>query len=258
VVTLSKELRRALNQAGELLAERERISQALLAAEESLPKLIEQRLEAQSALAEEEARAALDGDEQGKNNLKARSKLAACREALDAGTARVTGLKRRRDGQMQELALARAEVEALLPDFYQAASDEFREEWSSACALFGVTLARRFAIERATNQDLDLLPPTASGERPDTGELGMPGDVLRNLQAALLQIEAARAQEVREQREPPTFALDGVYEFARECNLDGHHWRAGDRVVGGQLTAAGFKYCTQVRLLRRLDSLVNA
>jgi hypothetical protein len=61
--------------------------------------------------------------------------------------------------------------------------------------------------------------------------------------------------ELRAERQAPTYDADAIFEFVREANLDGHHWRAGDRIVGSQLTAAGFKYCAQVRLLRRVDAV---
>jgi hypothetical protein len=257
MVNLPKELRRALASATELLEVRAEIERALKASEAEIPKLIEQRLAASSKLAECEASSALTGTED--RDLKAaRSALNAARERLDSAMARVSGLKRRRDSQMQQLAQVRAEVEAELPNFYEEAIREFRSEWSSACEIFGKTLARRFAIERATDQELDLLPPAAASEPVDLGELSVPAGTLRDLQAALLQIEAARASELREQRQPPSYDADGVFEFVRASNLDGHTYKAGDRVIGSQLGAAAFKFCVTSRLLRRLDYLVSA
>jgi hypothetical protein len=148
---MSKDLRRALASAAELLTERQRIEEALHNAEQQLPALIEARLQASSELAEREANSALHGNEHSDRDLKsARSKLASAREQLDAGVARVAGLKKKRDSQLAALSQIRAEIESHVPSFFEQASAAFREEWSSACALFGVTLARRFRIEAAS------------------------------------------------------------------------------------------------------------
>jgi hypothetical protein len=251
---MSRELRAALSRAAELLQERGHIEQAITDAESALPQLIDQRLTAQSELATAEANAALDADKNvtGTNLKTARSKLTSAREALDSAVARVSGLKRRRDVQLQSLAEARSQLAELLPDYYREASSQFAEEWHTSVRLFSLTLTRRAALEALTGP-LDLVEPGPTGEAVDLGELSEPVEVLRGLTAAVAQIESARAQEVRESRQPPAYDLDAIYQFIRDADLDGRHYRSGDRIVGSLLSAGAFKYCASVRLLKRLD-----
>jgi hypothetical protein len=145
-----------------------------------------------------------------------------------------------------------------LPNFYQAAADEFREEWATAIKVFGHTLSRRLAIEQALGEPLDLLPPMPASEQPDLGELAAPGETVRTLHAAIAQIEASHAQELRERaRQVPSFDNEAVYEFIRPANINGRTYSPGERVVGSLLGEAGFRYCVSSRLLRRVD-LVHA
>jgi hypothetical protein len=158
---------------------------------------------------------------------------------------------------MDDLVTARIEIAGLAPDYFEAVAQNFREEWSSACALFGVTLARRSAIEQAIGEPLDLLPPTAAtaeqAGQADLGELARPGSTMQSLSMAIGQITSARETEIRERRQPLTFDPDGVFEFIREARLNGRQYSPGDRTTGSLLGEAAFKYCAQTRLLKRVD-----
>jgi hypothetical protein len=168
MTSMRRELRKSWAAATELL--KERVEETLLAAELEIPGLISARLEAQNELSEQEADSALHGNEHSDRDLRTRSKLGSCREALVGAVARIAGLRKKRDAQLEALPAIRIEIGVHLDEFHEQAVSEFRREWATAKRF----LERRWHVDpRWSDRSLDLLPPAASNEPVDLGELGV-------------------------------------------------------------------------------------
>ena len=250
---LDKGMKTALAAAQELRQERQAIADAIKLTEQLFQASIERLLAAESSLFEIEASSALGKADQHQLTL-ARKHLAQVREELDGIAARLAGLRSRLQSQGVRLAENRDTMRTLTSDHAERITIDFREEWSGACTTFGRTMAKRAAIEQTIGQALDLLPPTASSEPIDLGELEAPFEVLRSLEVAIGEIGQGRRMEARDRvRTPVTFDPDAIYVFRSELRMNGKLWRAGDRCLGAVLGAASAKFAIDRRALVRVD-----
>jgi len=253
---LDHKTRAALAPAEEILLQRQAIARALDAAKSELPGHIEARIAAEAELSEIEASGAL-GSVTPATVAAAHRKLQATHQALDGCAAKITGLRAKSSAQLPSLVQITDGLRAVTTDLAEKIAEDFRQEYSVACAVFSRTLSRRAAIEALVGP-MDLLPP-GPGESVDVGdELGRPFEILNALEAAVREIQATAAMDVRDRaaalrRDGPPYDPTAILEFIQPVRIAGIDYAPGTRTLASTLGAASVHYGLTRKAARRVD-----
>ena len=211
----NEQMKTALADAEQSLAERQKILDAIGKAESELPAIIRAKLDAQGALATIEAGVSL-GERKAGEAVAARRRLTETNEVLTATAARVSGLKGRLAAQAEALPAVHGELARHRGPFIENLIEtELLRRWRDAADVIAPLLALKNQLEAVTRRTIDL-PAMLPAAAPDLTQITHPLAVLDELERAI--INARKILEFANVAAKPDAAadVDAVYIISRD------------------------------------------